>query len=116
MPPQYAKSPFIMGDGASVAISTTPLRILGATSWTGATTNGDKDRIIEVCNPSATYPLYLRRVPTTTGDLSTYVTSSDFLYKLGTEETREIFVPAGYDLVGVRTASAAVRVQELLYR
>jgi hypothetical protein len=115
--PQTIQTPFLVGEGGSLAVSTTVLRVLGASSWTGATTNGGTDRIIRVTNCSTALDAFLVMVAVGEG-LTGAVSSTDYSIRVGAGQKEDVYVPAGYDLAVVRGSSSTekVRAREFLYR
>lgn len=93
----------LFGESGSQVVSTTPLRVLGASSWTGAQTNGTRDRDIMVsnCDPSAELLLGYGVVG---ASLTGVVTAVKFEAALGAKGYDTFAVPAGYELVAVRAA------------
>lgn len=98
--------PGTMGADGSQAVSTTVLRVLGASSWTGATTNGAVSRTVLVANCSSSLHLYAKLVQVG-ASLTGAVTSSNFEVDLPPLQTYIAQVPAGYDLCVVRGSSSS---------
>jgi hypothetical protein len=100
---------------ASQAVTTAPLRVLGATNWTLATANGAVDRLISLTNHDTSYALYVSLVAVG-ASLTGAVAADDYELQLGPGDSLVRFqVPAGFDLVVVRGAGTGdVRAQEFL--
>lgn len=110
---QNTVSPFIAGASGTFAPSdTSTYRVLGASSWTGQTTNGAScDRWIDVYNDnSSTVEIVVGRVAVN-GALSGTVKAK----KLLASEGQTFFVPKGYDLtISASTSGATVNAFEHL--
>lgn len=101
---------------ASVQVVTTAvLRVLGASAWTGETTNGAEARLISLTNQGTTNSLYVSLVAVGASLLGA-VSSTNYELMLGPGESLvRHLVPAGFDLCVVRGAgSEDVRAQEFL--
>lgn len=100
-----------------VAVSTAVLRVLGATSWTGATTNGAKKRKISVTNHSLSLYAYFDLI-VVGGTLTSHISSVNHRFALAPGGSLlDIVLPAGYDLCVVRSATSSETVsarEELL--
>lgn len=98
-----------------VAVSTTVLRVSGASSWTGATANGAAPRLVSLTNQDTTNALYISLVAVG-ASLTGAVATTDYELMLGPGESLvRHLVPAGFDLCVVRGAgSGNVRAQEFL--
>lgn len=98
-----------------VAVTTTVLRVNGASSWTGAGVNSANRRIVCLTNLDTANPAYFAFVAvgvTTVGAVS----STDYLFKLDPGASLLNHpIPAGFDLCVVRSSgSGNVRAQEFL--
>lgn len=125
MPGQTTQIPFIAGDAASLAVSTTALRALGGANWTSSeTTYRAWARIVRVTNCSATLPLYvgMAKNGANPGENNVApanaVSTTDFGELIPAEGSKEFLVPAGYDIHLIRAAVSTdkARVREFLYR
>lgn len=101
-----------------VAVSTAVLRVLGATSWTLASSaNAQARRWVSLCNLSTSEKAYVKQVvadAALTGAVAT--TSYDFQLAPGDSLIR-YDMPAGYEFVVIRGAVSTdkVRAWEELY-
>lgn len=102
------------GASGTQAVSTSVLRVLGATNWTLATTNGTRKRIVQVTNCSASDVLYLKSIANATS-LTGAVSATDYDVKIAAGGTVPILVLAGQDLACLRSSgSDNVRAKEYL--
>lgn len=97
------------------AVTTSPLRVLGATGWTLASPNGAAARLVSITNHDTVNALYLALVEvgaTLAGSVSTV----DYELMLGPGESVVRWqVPAGWDVAVIRGAGTGnVRAQEFL--
>lgn len=98
-------------------VTTTVLRIGGASSWTGASTNGASKRLIDITNLSSAYTAYLTLITNAASTVGA-VSSTRYAFKLGPgEAVLRYEIPAGYDLAVVRATggSGEMRMQEFLF-
>lgn len=104
----------VAGQSGTQAVSTSVLRVLGATNWTLATTNGAKKRIIQVTNCSSSDAAYVKSIANATS-LTGAVSATDHDVRIAPNSTVPILVLAGQDLAIIRSAgSDNVRAKEFL--
>lgn len=103
------------GSYSSVVVSTSPLRVLGASSWTSDQTNGlvNRNVLVANCDPSAELLLGYGVLQ---ASLVGVVTSVKFEAALGPKGYDWFPVPSGYELVAVRAAASvyAASAREVL--
>lgn len=90
-------------DRQEKAVSTSPLRVNGATNWTGANPNDDKNRQINLANTSPTLRIYVKLIEDEDA-LAGIVSSTSFDTVLEPLDSATFYVPAGYDLAVVRSS------------
>lgn len=83
--PQYTYIATFAGDSSTVTVSGTVLRVLGSSSWTGATTNGATDRIVSLTNCSRSGVVYVKTLGTASSTTGA-VTNGDFYIQLAPGE------------------------------
>jgi hypothetical protein len=93
----------------SVVVSNTPLRLGGASSWTGADANNGFDRIVEVTNNGTAEPLLLRCITAAASLPNLATMQSDYVKRIDPGKTVELFVRTGQDVCIVRNAAAATK-------
>lgn len=104
----------IAGVSGTQAVSTTVLRVLGATNWTLATANGAQKRIVQVTNCSTGDDLFLKSIALATATAGA-VSATDYDVKVAPGAVVSILLLAGQDLACLRSSgSDNVRAKEFI--
>lgn len=93
-------------DPSTATVTTSVLRVNGASSWTGADPNSNVTRYCDVTNVSGS-DIYIKKQAAGT-TLSGSVSSSSFNYLLSAGQTLSTVLAPGYDLAVISASSSTV--------
>lgn len=93
-------------DPTSATVTTSVLRVNGASSWTGLDPNSGQQRYCDVTNVSGS-DIYIKKQAATT-TLSGSVSSSSYNYLLQAGQTLTTVLAPGYDLAVISASSSVV--------